>query len=54
MKGRAILTVNDHPEMRQAFKGFRLRRLTTRYTIGQSAASKRVQRGEIVVLSDGV
>lgn len=54
MKGRSILTINDHPDMRQAFKGFRIRRLTTRYTIGQSAASKRAVRGEIVVTSEGI
>lgn len=54
MKGKAILTVNDHPDMRQAFKGLKIRRLTTRYTVGQSAASKRAERGELVVTREGV
>jgi len=51
MRGRCLLTVNDHPDMRQAFAGFRIKRLTTRYSIGRSAASKAQQRGEIAVLN---
>lgn len=51
LKGRALLTINDHPDMRQVFAGFRLKRLTTRYTIGQSAAAKKAVRGELVVMS---
>ena len=37
--------------MRQVFAGFRQKRLTTRYTIGQSAAAKKAVRGELVVMS---
>lgn len=51
LKGRALLTINDHPDMRQVFAGFRLKRLTTRYTIGQSAAAKKAIRGELAVMS---
>lgn len=51
LKGRALLTINDHPDMRQVFAGFRQKRLTTRYTIGQSAAAKKAVRGELVVMS---
>lgn len=51
LKGRALLTVNDHPTMREVFRGFRVKRLATRYTIGQSAASKSKKRGELAVMS---
>lgn len=51
LKGRAMLTINDHPDMRQVFAGFRLKRLVTTYTIGQSAAAKKAVRGELVVRS---
>lgn len=51
IKGRCLLTVNDHPDMREAFAGFRIKRLTTRYTLGRSAASKAADRAEIAVLN---
>lgn len=51
LKGRALLTINDHPDMRKVFAGFRLKRLTTRYTIGQSAKAKKEPRHELAVMS---
>lgn len=51
LKGRALLTINDHPDMRKAFAGFRIKRLTTRYTIGQSAKAKQAVRGELAVMT---
>lgn len=50
-KGRALLTVNDHPDMRTAFEGFRVKRLSTRYSIGRAAESKAKQRFEIAVMN---
>lgn len=51
LKGRALLTINDHPDMREVFAGFRHRRLTTRYTIGRSAATKQAPRHELAVMT---
>lgn len=50
LKGKAILSVNDVPEMRAAFKGFRTKRVELAYTVGRSAES-RTRRGELIVLS---
>jgi DNA adenine methylase len=40
MKGRALLTINDHPEMRQAFAGFRYESVAITYTVGGNGRSK--------------
>ncbi|KAF1692773.1 restriction endonuclease subunit M [Pseudoxanthomonas jiangsuensis] len=50
-KGRVLVTINDHPDMREVFAGFRLKRLATTYTIGRSAASKGQRRYELAVRS---
>ena len=34
MKGSAILTINDHPDMRRIFDGFSAQSQNIRYTIG--------------------
>ena len=41
LQGKAILTINDHPAMRQAFKGFRSERVGISYTLGGSDKAKR-------------
>lgn len=46
MKGRAMLTINDHPDMRQAFAGFRLQRVKIDYTIGSGGRPKAA--GEVI------
>jgi DNA adenine methylase len=51
MAGKAILTINDHPDMRLAFRGLRMKPIQTRYTIGRDAKSKAKPRGELVVFS---
>jgi len=43
MKGRAVISVNDVPEMRQAFAGLRQRPLSITYTVG-SAESRSPSR----------
>lgn len=49
MKGKAIISVNDHPEMRKAFKGFRMKTLDIAYTVGGNA--NRAPRKELVICS---
>lgn len=48
MKGRAVVSVNDIPEMRQAFAGLSMKRLTIAYQVG-TAASARKPKGELVI-----
>jgi DNA adenine methylase len=50
MKGKALITVNDIPAMRQAFKGLTMKRLGIRYTVGKSGAGRQ-ERGELVVMN---
>ncbi|MDD2853811.1 MAG: DNA adenine methylase [Desulfuromonadaceae bacterium] len=40
MKGSAILTINDHPEMRRIFKGFKMQTMKINYTIGGGGKGK--------------
>lgn len=49
-KGRVLLTVNDHPEMRRVFAGFRTQRTTIRYSMGSRQKAPKVS-GELVVFS---
>ena len=44
LKGRAILTINDHPDMRRVFAGFRSKVVPIRYTLG--GAGQAVARKE--------
>jgi DNA adenine methylase len=48
MAGKAIVSVNDVPEMREAFKGLHQQRLTIRYTVGLPA-STRTEKGELLI-----
>lgn len=47
MKGQAMVSVNDIPEMREAFKGLKMSRLNITYTVGKPAARK--PTGELVI-----
>lgn len=40
LKGRAILTINDHPDMRRVFRGFRSKTVSIKYTIGGNGRSE--------------
>ena len=47
LKGRAILTINDHPEMRRVYAGFPMEQVRTTYTVGGGARAKPV--GELLI-----
>lgn len=49
MQGRAILTLNDHPEIQNLFAGFQMERVEIPYTVG--GAANTVLRGELIVYS---
>lgn len=48
MKGKAIVSVNDIPEMRQAFAGLTMKRLAITYTVG-AAGRGRKPTGELLI-----
>jgi DNA adenine methylase len=49
IKGKAILTINDHPDMRKVFSGFRIETAEINYTVGGAGKGKTSQ--EMIVLS---
>lgn len=49
IKGRAILTVNDHPAMRRVFAGLDSERAEIQYMVGGSASA--APRGELILYS---
>ena len=49
LKGRAILTLNDHPAIRDLFRDFHIERADHTYTVGGGAHAKEV--GELIIFS---
>lgn len=47
IKGRMIISVNDIPEMRRAFKGLTMNRVDISYSVGKAADRKKT--GELVI-----
>lgn len=48
MKGRAIVSVNDIPAMREAFDGLPMKRVELRYTVG-APATRQAPQGELLI-----
>jgi len=46
LQGRAMLTINDHPRMREVFRAFRRERVSINYTIGGGDKAKAA--GELI------
>ncbi|NTX44238.1 DNA adenine methylase [Burkholderia cepacia] len=49
LKGRAIVSLNDHPEIRRAFDGFHIETVPIQYVVGGRA--KAVDRSELIIFS---
>lgn len=49
IKGKAILTINDHPDMRRVFEGFRTQYAKINYTVGGGDKGK--DRQEMIVMN---
>lgn len=49
--GKALMTINDHPDMRKAFAGFRTTATSVRYTIGKAGKGREKPRGELIIRS---
>jgi len=50
IQGRMVISVNDHPEMRKAFKGLKIERTELRYTVG-GGSNATEPRGELIIRS---
>jgi len=50
MQGKAVVSINDHPAIREVLDGFEMVPLQIRYTIG-SADSRSAQAGELIIKS---
>ena len=48
IKGRAVVSVNDIPEMRKAFAGLKMRELSIRYSVGGGTKPRR-STGELLI-----
>jgi DNA adenine methylase len=46
MRGKAVLSINDHPKMREVFRAFRVRRFRHSYTLG--GMHNRKAAGELI------
>lgn len=49
IKGRFLLSLNDHPEVRRLFSGFRIQRVTTTYSSGRDYAARGEPRAELLI-----
>jgi DNA adenine methylase len=49
LKGRAILTLNDQPTIRELFSSYQIERTDQTYTVGGGANSKDV--GKVLIFS---
>jgi len=49
LKGKAILSINDHPDIRKCFQGFELEEVPIAYTVAGGA--KNVDRTELIIYS---
>lgn len=49
LKGKALLSINDHPAIREAFAGFHMEQLDISYTVGGGARA--AERKELVIWS---
>ncbi len=47
MKGKAILSINDHPTMKKVFKGLKIKSVAIKYTVG--GAHKGKQAKELII-----
>lgn len=52
IKGRFLLSLNDRPEVREIFAGYKIKRVTLKYSAGNSrtaATTRSQERGEVLI-----
>lgn len=50
-QGKIMVSLNDHEEMREVFKDFKIQNLNIKYSIGRTDTSKSKQSSEIVIMN---
>lgn len=50
-KGRVMVSINDHPDIRRAFEGFPFETLDIRYTTGNQRTGQAGVSGELVIMN---
>lgn len=48
-KGKVLLSINDHPDIRACFAGFKIRELSIKYSVSSTAAAKSKTSRELVI-----
>jgi DNA adenine methylase len=51
IKGKAIMTIKDHPDMRRIFGRFKMTSTTVRYSLSSSTKGREKERGELIIRS---
>ncbi len=49
IKGKFLLSINDHPEIRKLYKGFKMLSVTTRYTVSRDKQAAAGDRRELLI-----
>nr|WP_181183817.1 hypothetical protein [Prosthecomicrobium hirschii] len=49
LRGRFLMTLNDHPEVRRIFSGFRMEAAEVTYTVGSGNITR---AGELIISGD--
>ena len=49
IKGKALISINDHPDIRECFKGLPMQTLQIKYTVGKAKDGKRNESGELLI-----
>ncbi|MDT4841341.1 hypothetical protein FQZ97_751930 [compost metagenome] len=50
-KGRVMVSINDHPDIRRVFEGFHLERTDIRYSNTNQRQGKADMTGELVIMN---
>lgn len=48
VKGKMVISINDHPDIRRAFSGFRMKEVSLRHTVGGREGK---QAGELIIFN---
>jgi len=48
IKGKMVISINDHPDIRKLFAGFRMKEVTLRHTVGGAGGKK---AGELIIFN---
>lgn len=49
LKGKFIISINEHPEVRRIFDGFKFQTVSLKYSLGASASSRSKERSEVLI-----